>query len=214
MALIIGFGSQKGGPGKSTLCRGVAVGYALNDWSVKIADLDLEQSTVVHWLRDRLKNDISPTVSAEVYGSVTQALKRAEAFDAVLFDGAPHASRQTVEVAQACDLFVIPTGLALDDLRPAVVLADTLTSKHGIPVDKICLALNHVGDSTLEIDDALAYIAHTPFHVLDGYLPHKTGIRRTQDRGLSIIETPYPSVRQAAEKLVQAVIDRAAQLTN
>jgi chromosome partitioning protein len=40
MSHIIGFISQKGGVGKSTLARLVAREYASGGWNVKIADLD------------------------------------------------------------------------------------------------------------------------------------------------------------------------------
>lgn len=214
MARIIGFGSQKGGPGKSTLCRGTAVAFAQNDWAVKIADMDIEQTTATDWQKDRLKADQKPEISIEVFGSVSQALKRADAFDMMLFDGSPHASRQTVEIAQASDLFVIPTGLAKDDLRPAVRLADTLHKKHEVPVERIAFALNHVGDSMRELEEAKEYLSYLPFHILDGYLPRKVAFTRAHDLGLSIIETPYPGPKAMAEQLIQSIMNRFNELTN
>src|SRR5476651_717169 len=104
------------------MARATAVGYAQNDWSVKIADFDLDQNTSTRWHQRRLKHGHFPEVAAEQFGSVAQALLRADDYDLMIFDGAPKASMATVDMAQACDLLVIPTGLALDDLEPAVEL--------------------------------------------------------------------------------------------
>lgn len=206
MAMTIGLISQKGGPGKSTIARGLAVAFALNDWSVKIADLDLKQATSTEWLRDRLRNGILPEVAVEPFGSVAQALRKADDYDVMIFDGAPHASMSTADMAKACDLVIIPTGLAKDDLRPSVVLADELMSQHGIDPARIAFALNHVGDSAYELAEARAYLAHKPFHILDGYLPEQVSYRSAMDMGYSIIENRYKGPREQAERLIQSIM--------
>lgn len=58
MSYIIGFVSQKGGVGKSTLARLVAREYAVNQWNVKIADLDPGQGTSYKWQDRRIKANI------------------------------------------------------------------------------------------------------------------------------------------------------------
>lgn len=214
MALKIGLVSQKGGPGKSTLARALAVAYAQNDWSAKIADLDVKQATSTEWLKLRLQNGHAPEVAAEPFGNVAQALRKADDYDVLIFDGAPHASIATADVAKASDLVIIPTGLSVDDLRPAVVLAEELRAKNGIEPARIVFALNHVGDSARELEEAQAYLAQTSFHTLDGCLPQKTAYSRAHDQGLAVIETPYKGPREMAERLIQAAIIRAAELTN
>ena len=52
--IIISFISQKGGVGKSTLTRALAREAAAGEMSVKVADLDTDQATVVDWHRLRL----------------------------------------------------------------------------------------------------------------------------------------------------------------
>jgi chromosome partitioning protein len=65
MAVIIGVVSQKGGSGKSTICRLIACSFAVDGWDVKIADLDISQGTTFHWHRDRIEAGIQPEIARE-----------------------------------------------------------------------------------------------------------------------------------------------------
>ena len=121
MGYKIGVVSQKGGVGKSTLARATASTYAAAGWNVKIADLDINQSTSFSWLQRRLKSGITPVVNVECFGTLAQALRVADAYDLMIFDGAPHATKATVEIAKVSDLVVLPTGLSLDDMEPCLL---------------------------------------------------------------------------------------------
>ena len=213
MAVKIGLVSKKGGPGKSTIARGLAVAFAQNDWAVKIADFDLGQKTSVEWVQTRMLNGHTPEVFAEPFASVAQALRIADQYDAIIFDGRPDASLIVADIAKASDLIIIPTGLATDDLRPAVVMADELHSLHGIPVNRIAFALNHVGDSAAELAEAQEYLGHKPYLVLDGHLPEMVNYRRAMDSGLSIIETRHKGPRAQAERVIQSIMTRINELT-
>lgn len=214
MGYIIGVVSQKGGVGKSTVARAIATTYAAADWNVKIGDLDINQSTSFTWLQRRLSRGIEPVVAVETFGTVGQALRVADAYDLMVLDGAPHATRATAEIGRKSHLVVLPTGLSLDDLEPTVILANTLVSEHGVSVEKIAIALSRVGDSPRELEEARAYLEATPYHILVSQMPEKTALRRAQDSGLSVVETPYKGPREQADRLVQAIIDRLELLTN
>jgi chromosome partitioning protein len=49
MLVIVGFVSQKGGVGKSTLARALATSAAAAGTKITIADLDIQQETVKRW---------------------------------------------------------------------------------------------------------------------------------------------------------------------
>lgn len=214
MGNIVGVVSQKGGVGKSTLARAIATTYAAAGWNVKVADLDINQASSFSWLQRRLARDIKPVVAVETFGDVAQALKMADAYDLMILDGAPHATRATVEIGKRSDLVVLPTGLALDDLEPTVLLANNLTDHRcGVPVERIAIALVKTGDSARELEEARDYLAATPYHVLDSQIPEKTAFRRAQDSGLSVVECPYRGPRKQADALLQSLIDRLEELT-
>ena len=118
MGYIIATASQKGGVGKSTLCRMIAREAATNDLKAKIADLDVRQSTTKRWTERRMQYGIQPTIRAETFMRVSEALKDAVDFDVFILDGAPQASQQTKEMAIAADLLIIPTGDSFEDREP------------------------------------------------------------------------------------------------
>jgi chromosome partitioning protein len=157
MTYIIGLLSQKGGVGKSTVARLIARELAVGGMRVKIADLDIQQATSYHWAKRRASATIEPDIRIETFSNVKTALAEAPQFDALIIDGAPHASRDTRDIARAADLVVIPTGLSLDDLYPTVLLAHDLR-KEGVPASRIAIALCRVSDSEREIEAARAYV--------------------------------------------------------
>lgn len=213
MALIVSMVSQKGGVGKSTLARLLGCVFAALGWSVKIADLDIGQGTSFQWRSRRLEHQIEPDVPVEQFGNVDKALALAEQYDMLILDGAPHATSSTRAIADKSNLTVIPTGLSLDDLVPAVVLAHDLV-KHGVPRERITFVLSRVGDSELEIEEARAYIEKAGYEVLPGALPEKTGYRRASDTGRALTETRFESLNHHAEQVAQGMVDRISQLTS
>lgn len=213
MGLIISVIGQKGGPGKSTIARAIGTCYAAADWDVKIADLDVNQSTSFTWLQRRLSNEITPTVAVEAFGNAGHALKQADNYDLFIVDGAPTASRATTEVSQVADLVVIPTGLALDDLEPSVVLANNL-KKEGIDARRICFVFNRASGSTVEYQEARDYLGETPYHLIDGRIEDKPCYRQAMNEGRSIIEARFKQPRQKADQVIQNIINRLEELTN
>lgn len=211
MALFIGVISQKGGVGKSTVCRLVATVFASHGWNVKIADLDTKQGTCTEWKRIRDDHGIDPSISVETFRTVSHVQKLGDLHDLVIFDGAPHSSAQTLEVAKAADLLILPTGPALDDMRPSVLLAHELVDK-GISTSRIFFALCRVGDSETEIQEARDYITQAGYKVLEGELLERVGYRRASDRGLSLIEVPIKSLKEKAELLAKSIVDKVSAI--
>lgn len=212
MAFILFLASQKGGVGKSMLARLIAVVAAKAGLSVKIADLDTQQSTSVKWATRRNENGYEPAIRAEPFRKVETALKDAQNFDLYIFDGAAQSSTQTLQVGEVSDMIIIPTSEGLDDLVPAVDLANDLFEK-GISPLNIALALCITSDSTREIAGARKYLGPTPFKVLDGDIPFRSAFKGAMDRGKAITETPFPTLRKRAEEMAQNIIDAVASAT-
>jgi chromosome partitioning protein len=207
MTIFIGVVSQKGGVGKSTIARLIAREYALAGWDVKIADLDISQGTATDWKKRREENSTTPEIAVEPFRTVAQALKHANVHDLMVLDGAPHSMQGTLEIARASDLAILPTGLSLDDLRPAVLLAHELVEAK-IPEDKIVFALCRVGDREKEILDAKSYIQKAGYQVLNGSIPEKPAYRQSHDIGKAVTEVSFPTLKARAEELAQSIIDK------
>ncbi len=206
MANIVGFISQKGGVGKSTLARGLSREAAASELSVKLADLDTQQGTSVDWYRRRLDHGATPVFSVESFKTAAQALRNANQYDLLLLDGPARASSATLEIAQAATLVVQPTGASVDDLRPAILVFHELV-KAGIPKNRLVFALCRIGTDAEEAESR-AYIDQAGYQTLAGSLPERPSYRQASNAGLSITETRYPQLNQRADKLIQSMVDK------
>lgn len=204
MSLIIGCLSQKGGTGKSTIARLIAKEYASNDWRVLIADMDTYQKTSTDWVAKRLERDLKPHIAAQPTSETSQATRLD--YDLIVFDGKPHASEETVKVAKVAHLIIIPTGVSIDDLKPAVLLGYELKKK-GVATDRIVYILNHTQDSQVEIAEARNYLAMAGFECLTADLPERTGYRVAQNQGRAISETLHSTLNERADRVVQEIVD-------
>lgn len=210
MALKIGVLSQKGGVGKSTISRLLAVEYSRNGWDVKIADMDLSQGTVTEWNRLRMEHKIEPKIAVEQFMTVKDAIKQDARYDLIIFDGEPHSTKKTLEIARESDFVIIPTSETLDDLLPTIKLAHEL-KKSGIDRNKMGIALSAVGDSQSEVDSAKEYVREAGYHCL-GAIQEKTSIGQAHDTGKAANETAFKSVNLTIDRFLQAVIDRFREL--
>ena len=160
-----------------------------------------------------LQNDITPDVAVEAFGTASKALTQADNYDLFIVDGAPTASRSTQEVSKVSDLIIIPTGLAIDDLEPSVVLANNL-KKDGISPERICFVFNRASGSEIEYREAQEYLSETSYHLINGRIEDKPCYRQAMNEGRSIIETRYKSPREKADQVIQNIINRLEHVTN
>jgi chromosome partitioning protein len=100
-------------------------------------------------------------------------------------------------MAQAADALLIPSGLAVDDLLPAVRLAHELT-RVGILPARISMALCRAGDTQSEITDAARYIVEAGYQCLGTAWQERAGYRRAHDEGRVATEARHPSLRAKA----------------
>lgn len=211
MTYIVGMVSQKGGVGKSTLSRMMAREFVSGGLSTKIADLDTQQQTCTNWAGRRAENGIEPEIQVQSFATIKSAVEEASRFDALILDGKPNASEQTIEIAKASDLVVIPTGQTVDDLHPGVVLAHSLRKK-GIAPDKIAFAMFKTTGSNRENAAARSYVTEAGYIVLDGDISVSTAYGSASDQGKAITETSFRSLNDRASTLAQSVIDRMVEL--
>ncbi len=206
MTYIIGFVSQKGGVGKSTLARAVAQELKINNFRVKLADLDVQQGTTIDWHRRRLDNDYEPVGSVECFRTVREALDASPEYDAVIIDGAGRSSEATKMIAEASDVVVQPAGASLDDLIPAIRLNHELV-KQGIPMQKLFIALSRIGTAAEE-EAARDYIEQAGYKVLEGGTYEKPAYRMALNEGRTITETRYEGLNNRADALVQNIFNQ------
>ena len=202
---VVVFVSQKGGVAKSTLCRALAVEAARGGLSVRIADLDVAQGSQVDWHRDRLAAGLVPSLPVQLHADLAEALAHAAAVDLLLLDGPARADRETLLLARAADLVVLPTGPSLDDLRPAVRVGHSLT-RSGVPSSRLLYVLTRVSTEA-EARAARSYIEDAGYQIGSGYLPERPAYRVAQNSGRAVTEVPHGGLRAAAEQATQSIIN-------
>lgn len=208
----IGCISQKGGAWKSTIARALGTTYTVAGWETKIIDLDTKQATATNWQQRRLLAGITPAVPVQLYGNVAAALSRAGDSDLFIFDGPANATEETVNIAKACQLLILPTGLTLDDLQPQVALANSLVDAHGIPVERIVFALCKANKRSAPVDAARVYLGKTRFAVLEGAIRNQDCYAEAMNKGRSITETPFKGPRSEAMQVIQSAVDHFERL--
>src|SRR5262245_35725858 len=121
MAIVVSFVSNKGGVGKSTLARALAVEAVRDGSRVLLADVDEGQHTSTKWNARRQASSIKPDVEVKAYersaeGSATeQAFADSENYELLIIDAGPRARAETRSIVEASHLIVLPTGVAADD---------------------------------------------------------------------------------------------------
>jgi chromosome partitioning protein len=206
MAVIVGIASQKGGVGKSTLARMLAVGYAAGGWDVLIADLDTKQATSLDWCRRRASEGISPNIAAQSFPTVAAALKIEGKYDLLIFDMPPHSHAGTLEMAKACGAVLIPTGTTVDDLIPTVRLMHELT-KAGLPSSRLAAVIVRGIDSDSHTEAARTFIDDAGYRCLAPALPFKPSYASALDYAKTPAEVSHPKARAKAEACLQSAID-------
>jgi chromosome partitioning protein len=207
--VIVGFVSQKGGTGKSTLARALGAVVAGAGLKVKIADLDPLQQTVLQWEKLRDENQEEPSITVEGFDTAAEAIESAESDELLIIDAPAPANRGTLEVAQAAALVVQPTGASLDDLRPAVLLFHELVQAE-IPKERLVLALCRLL-SDAEEATARAYLTKAGYEVLPGYIPERTAYREAQNRGQAVTETSHKALNERVDELMEGLYARVAK---
>lgn len=207
MTTIIAVISQKGGAGKSTIARLLAVEGARREHQVKIADLDLMQGTAMNWNMRRQRAGREPVIEVQTFGAVDQAIRDKSRFDLLVLDGAPHASTQTAQAAKAADLVVIPTKSTLDDLTAALGLARELVAKGSAKPSRVLFVVNQTTDSGTEAAEARQWLLEGGFPVTEGHIPLKTGYSRALDAGDGLTEAKHPSLQSRARVIAGEIFD-------
>lgn len=204
--MIISVVAQKGGVGKSSIARTLSVEFTRAGWSVLLADIDTSQATANRWAEKRRNAaGIEPQIATAIYPTASMAIEASTDYQLTIIDGAPHATIGTADAAAASDLVIIPTGSSLDDLEPAVLLANELAKS--LNREKIAFAL-YKTTSPAQARESRETLESYGYTVLAGEISVKTGYIEAFDRGYCATETKYQQLNQTAAILVQSVADK------
>src|SRR5262245_44217198 len=108
MAIVVAFVSQKGGVGKSTLARALAISAVKTGLTVKIVDLDPEQATITVWAQTRDRHKVSPSIKIDPFRFVKDAVASTQGEEFVIIDTPGGISDAVAEIAAHATFLVQP----------------------------------------------------------------------------------------------------------
>lgn len=202
---IASFVGQKGGVGKSTLARVLAVAATRENHKVLIGDFDLEQLTCVEWSAMRMRHGIEPEIEARAFKSLKKLRKTVTDYDLVVVDTRGLADELTEDVSKESDVVFLPTGTSMDDLRPTLALARRLAKTRAVS-NKIVIVLSKTGRSERLLEDAESTIAEAGFDMLNAIWPERDGFQADLDVGRAGSESSNPHLKQTAREIESAMM--------
>lgn len=204
-ARIIACVGQKGGVGKSTIARLLAVETIRAGQKARIIDLDPAQGTSTQWQIRRDRNEIDPEVPVEKCRTVEAALRRETEGELLILDGPAFADQLTLKMAKAADLVILPLSFGADDMLPQIEAAYELEDR-GIPGENIRLVFCRARGSDEEERQARRYIAPTGLTVFPGRMRDLPSIRQAHNAGRCASETGYPTVDAECAELARTIL--------
>lgn len=206
MPWIVSLCSQKGGVGKSTIVRALSDFVAKAGQAVKVIDFDQDQESTLEWNKVRVGLEHTPGIPVVVATSIEHLKTHLNGANVIIIDTPGRASRDTLEVALISHLVVQPTKGSRDDILPGVKLFEELIA-NGVPRDRLAFALART-DSEGEEKGARDYLTGLNFTVLPGSLPSRAGYNAAQNAGRSVLDTPYDSLNDKAQTLIEGLSKR------
>lgn len=115
---VIAIISQKGGSGKSTLAINIASAAHKRGLKVAIADTDPQQSVYL-WYEKRAAKRPLPVAKSVFTSGIPAfiALARQNGIDLVVIDTSPNSTEESISLAEAADLVIVPTAPSTLDIR-------------------------------------------------------------------------------------------------
>lgn len=214
MPQSIAFVSQTGNVMKSTLAAAVGLTLAAAGLDILAIDLDPEHrvrgASLATWLGerrdrhpDRTQIDVvAPTTAKEALQHITGS-----SADIVLIDCPSRATEASFLIASGADFTILPL---VPGEKDAVLTLSTLNQLIATGVDpaRVAVILTRTG-SDAEAQDYRAWLrdAGLPIHVIATDIPERVAYRNALTRRLAITEAQPVSVRVAARRAVDALID-------
>ena len=202
---IIACLSQKGGGGKSTLARALAVELTKQKQNVLLVDLDIQQKTSQEWSERRKSQGVKPLINCQAFSYFDEKLLKTN-YDYLIIDGPARISEGSLNIAKNANLIIQPVRPSLDDLNPAVREFNGLI-KAGIPKNKLAFVVNAVGSLAME-KATRDYLTPANYHIFLSVLEEKVSFQEAQNQGLSISEVKYPRLKEQVRKLVKEILKK------
>ena len=205
MARRILFSSQKGGVGKSTLARSVAVALACAKRTVLLADFDIDQGTCLRWQLQRAARHLEPKIDVAKFCKAPKLDRVSHKYDYIVMDTRGQHAPLGFELALSSDIIFLPSSFSLDDISPTLKVVEALRNA-GIPSWRVAVVFCRSGRSAAQAQHARSIFEMNDVAVLKAELPQRDGFVSLAATGRAGREAPSASLRAVATAVDQAMM--------
>ncbi|MEM8527993.1 MAG: ParA family protein [Bacteroidota bacterium] len=216
--MIIAITNLKGGVGKSTLSRNIAVYFASQGIKTCIIDTDIEQRTTCDWRNRRINEelalvDVFPMSSTE--GLVQDVnTHKANGYRVIILDGVPQLEEVTTKMILLSNFLIIPITPSIDDLKSFERFLKRFEATKIIrPNIPAFLALNRYSKTgeAEEMKSALNLFSKHGITALNSVISERVAHKRSSKYGLSALEWTDEKAKNEILALCQEI---ETQFTN
>lgn len=215
MTMIVSVSNLKGGVGKSTLSRNIAVYFASKGEKVCIVDTDIVQRTTCEWKERREEAeyvvDVFPMSTTEGLSKDIQTHQK-NGYSVIVIDGVPQLEEVTTKIILLSDYVLIPVTPSIDDLKSfekflkryqdAKMILGSVRDVYAF------LVLNRYSgrnNEDLEMREALTLFEKEGIIPLKATLDDRVAHRRSSKYGLTVLEWDDKKAKAEVENLCQEV---------
>lgn len=219
--MIIAVTNLKGGVGKSTLSRNIAVYFADKGLKSCIVDTDLEQRTTCDWLERR--SDDSPHIPVFPMTTV-QTLPRdvrtheQDGYNMIVVDGVPQLDKVVTRTILISDILLIPITPSIDDLKSferfLTRFEEVKIHREDIPAFVVLNKFSGRNNEDLEMQEALALFAEYGIDVLNATVADRVAHRRASKYGLTAYEWEDKKAKKEIVNLCEELEEKMVALAS
>lgn len=195
--MIIAVTNLKGGVGKSTISRNLAVHFAQQGIKTCIVDTDLEQKTSTDWSVRRPESAVYvPVFPMTAIANLTRDIKthHDNGYEMVIIDGVPQLSAAVTKTIAIADLIIIPIEPSFDDLLSFQKFIDrynevkVMRDSGTIPAFIVLNRFSGRNKMDSEAQEALSEFEEHGIKTMQSYFEHRTAYRLLAKLGLTVID--------------------------
>ena len=220
--MIVSVTNLKGGVGKSTISRNLAVYFAMRGEKVCIVDTDIEQRTTCDWKERREEEeyqvDVFPMTTVE---GLPKDIKTHlnNGYSVIVIDGVPQLEAVTTKMILLSDFVLIPITPSIDDVKSferfLIRFSDAKAVLGGIRELYSFVMLNKYSgrnNEDLEMKEALELFLDHGIMPLKTTLGDRVAHKRSSKYGLTALEWEDPKAKEEVERMCEELEAKLIQL--
>lgn len=193
--MIIAVTNLKGGVGKSTISRTLAVYFAQNGAKTCIVDTDLEQRTSTDWCARRPETAVYvPVFPMTTIQNLSRDIKTHidNGYQIVIIDGVPQLSESATKTIAIADLLIIPLEPSFDDILSFEKFIDRFNQvkmmREVIPAFTVMNRFSGRNLEDVESQETLAVFEEHGIKPMKSFLENRVAHKRQTKHGLTVLD--------------------------